>query len=78
MDDPVPNGWVETDYSRTLELSGLRYKYDLTPQGNPFTDRPILKKEGDRLFQADMTESGGWKEVGLFHFRRSKHNGWPL
>ena len=23
MIDPIPNGWVETDYSRTLELSGL-------------------------------------------------------
>jgi len=76
---PEPTGWIERDYSRILEVSGLRYKYDLTPQGNPFTDRPILKKEGDRLFQADMTESGGWKEIGLFHFKRSKQNfGWPL
>jgi hypothetical protein len=73
LDSPEPTGWIEQSYSRTLELSGLRYKYDLSPQGNPFTDTPNLKKEGDLLFQVTAL---GWKEVGLFHFRRSKR--WPL
>lgn len=70
-----PNAWVEKEYSDTLKNSRLRYSYDISIQGNPFTDRPILKKEGNRLFQST---SYGWQEVGLFHFRRSKHFGWPL
>ncbi len=69
----IPTGWIEREYSRVLEISGLRYKYDLAPQGNPFTDRPVLKKEGDKLFQST---GQGWQEIGLFHFRRSKQ--WPL
>jgi len=74
MMDPVPNGWIETDYSRTLELSGLRYKYDLSIQGNPFTETPSLKKENGKLYQQMSYED--WQEIGLFHFRRSKR--WPL
>lgn len=76
MEDPVPNGWIETDFSRTLELSGLRYKYDISIQGFPFTDKPVLKKEGDRLLQLFNEKNFDWREVGLFHFRRSKK--WPL
>ena len=74
---PEPTGWIERDYSRILEISGLRYKYGLSPQGNPFTDRPVLKKTGDKLYQLiDGSLDGNWTEVGLFHFRRSKK--WPL
>jgi len=75
MIHPEPNGWVEQEYSRTLEQSGLRYMYDLSPQGNPFTSEPILEKRGNDLFQ---NVEGVWREVGMFHFRRSKHKGWPL
>jgi hypothetical protein len=69
LSNQEPTGWIEKEYSRTLELSGLRYKYDLSPQGNPFTDEPILKKEGDNLYQFI---DGFWQELGFFHFRRSK------
>lgn len=68
-----PTGWIEQEYSRTLEVSGLKYMYDIEPQGNPFTDSPVLKKEGNSLFQSS---AHGWMEIGLFHFRRSKK--WPL
>lgn len=73
LESPVPSGWIEQQYSRVLEISGLRYKYDIAPQGNPFTDRPILKKEGETLFQSSIQ---GWEEIGMFHFRRSKK--WPI
>lgn len=63
-----PNGWVEQEYSRLLEKSGLRYQYTFW-QGNPYTTTPNLKKEGDKLYQDD-------KEIMMFHFRRSKI--WPL
>jgi LmbE family N-acetylglucosaminyl deacetylase len=68
-----PTGWVEGSYSRTLEKSGLRFKYDLRVQGMPFTDSPILEKRGDELFQKI---DGNWFEIGFHHFRRSKR--WPL
>lgn len=72
MDQPEPNGWVEQAYSRALEQSGLRYKYDF-PQGFPWTKTPELKKTGDKLYQV---VNGDWLEIGLFHFRHSKR--WPL
>ena len=72
MDKPETNGWVEKEYSRWLEQSGLRYKYDF-PQGYPWTKTPILKKEDKGLFQEI---NGEWVEVGLYHFRHSKR--WPL
>lgn len=85
LEDPAPSGWIEQQYSRVLEISGLRYRYDISPQGNPFTDSPLLKKDNGRLFQyilkedSDVLDWGkAWKEIGLFHFRRSKHKGWPL
>lgn len=75
MTSKQPTGWVETSYSRLLEKSGFKYKYDLTPQGNPFTDSPVLEMRGRELFQQI---NGEWFEIGLFHFRRSKSKGWPL
>jgi len=67
---------VETHYSRVLEISGLRYKYDWC-QGAPWTKTPILKKEGIKLFQ-DMQDDycANWKEICFYHFRHSKI--WPL
>lgn len=81
MSDPQPNGWVEVEFSRTLEQSSLRYKYDWQ-QGNPWTRIPILKKEGVKLFQdmnVNATRSNPdyvWQEVCFYHFRHSKI--WPL
>jgi len=70
-----PNAWVEKEYSRVLESSGLRYAYDFSIQGNPYTESPILRKDNKRLYQ---NIDGVWKEIGMFHFRRSKHKGYPL
>lgn len=61
---PEVNGWVEEEYSRTLEQSGLRYEYTFW-QGNPYTTEPNLKKKGGKLYQDGQ-------EVMMFHFRRSK------
>jgi hypothetical protein len=72
MIHPQPNGWVEKEYSRTLEASGLKYAYTFN-QGNPWDRQPVLKKEGRRLFQKIDEE---WKEIMMFHFRHSKK--WPL
>ncbi|MEK9208165.1 MAG: DUF6625 family protein [Patescibacteria group bacterium] len=65
---PEPNGWVEKEFSRALESSGLRYKYTFN-QGNPYTTEPNLKKENGKLYQDGV-------EICMFHFRRSKR--WPL
>ena len=66
---PEPNGWVEKEFSRTLELSGLRYKYSGDLQGNPYNPPFNLKKEDGKLFQDGV-------EIPMLHFRRSKK--WPL
>ncbi len=68
-----PSGWVEQVYSRILELSGLKYAYTFN-QGFPWTKMPILRKEGNKLFQ--MSTMGSWYEIMFFHFRHSKR--WPL
>ncbi len=68
------NGWVEDQFSRTLEQSGLRYKYTFF-QGDPYDSSPILKKENGRLYQYIKHEVQ-WIEIMQFHFRRSKQ--WPL
>lgn len=72
MIHPEPNGWVEMEYSKTLESSGLKYKYSYY-QGYPYTKNPILKTEGDSLFQ---NINGTWTEIAYFHFRHAKK--WPL
>lgn len=63
-----PNGWVENEFSRLLEKSGLNYAYTFW-QGWPYTPTPILKKENGCLYQDG-------EEIMMFHFRRSKK--WPL
>lgn len=68
MSGSEPNGWVEGEFSRTLEESGLRYAYTFW-QGNPYTETPNLKKEDGKLYQDG-------EEIAMFHFRRSKR--WPL
>ena len=68
-----PTGWVEEGFSRTLEQSGLHFKYEFN-QGNPWTKSPLLNKKGINLSQ--FIEGGGWKDIMLFHFRHSKR--WPL
>jgi len=72
MDLPEANGWVETDYSRLLEKSGLNYAYEFN-QGNPWDREPKLKKDINRLYQLI---DNNWKEIMFFHFRHSKR--WPL
>jgi hypothetical protein len=69
---PEATGWVEQQYSRILEISGLNYAYTFH-QGNPWTKEPVLKKEGDKLFQLIEWK---WVEIMFFHFRHSKK--WPL
>lgn len=69
---PDPNAWVEKEFSKTLEQSGLPYEYDWC-QGNPYLSRPNLKKEDGKLFQV-MPD--GWEEICFYHFRHSKR--WPL
>ena len=68
MQYSYPNGWVEKEYSRVLEKSGLRYKYTFW-QGDPYTLAPNLKFKNGKLYQDN-------KEIMMFHFRRSKR--WPL
>lgn len=64
-----PNGWVENEFSRTLEQSGMPYAYTFW-QGWPYTATPNLyKDEQGRLYQDG-------EEICMFHFRRSKK--WPL
>jgi len=69
MVHPNPNGWVEEEYSRTLENSGLNYRYTFF-QGWPYTTHPNLSKTPDGKLYQDG------EEIMMFHFRRSKR--WPL
>lgn len=63
-----PLGWVEQEYSRIVESSGLKYSYNFF-QGWPYTTTPNLVKENGKLYQDG-------EEIMMFHFRRSKK--WPL
>jgi hypothetical protein len=72
MLDPNPNGWVEEGFSRTLEQSRLRYKYDFQ-QGDPWTKNPALQKIDNDLYQIINKV---WHPIMFFHFRHSKK--WPL
>ena len=62
-------GWVEKEYSRLLEESGLNYKYSGDLQGDPYHPPFNLKKIDGKLFQDGI-------EIPCLHFRRSKI--WPL
>lgn len=68
MEGSEPNGWVEMEYSRVLESSGIPYQYTFW-QGNPYTENPNLIKENGCLYQDG-------EEIMMFHFRRTKK--WPL
>jgi len=61
---PDALGWVENEYSRLVETSGIRYKYSFM-QGDPFHPPFDVKKEGDKLYQNNI-------EIPMLHFRRSK------
>jgi len=74
MQGSEPNGWIEEEYSRTLEKSGLNYAYTFW-QGNPWDDTPILKREDGKLYQKIKVNTD-WEEIFQFHFRHSKR--WPL
>ena len=74
MKIPQPTGWIEKPFSRTLEASGLRYKYTFW-QGNPYDETPMLKLKDGKLYQS-IKKDGNWEEIMQFHFRRSKR--WPL
>lgn len=63
-----PNGWVEGEYSRMVERSGLKYKYSFY-QGDPYNPPFHLKRANGKLFQNDI-------EIPMLHFRRTKT--WPL
>lgn len=69
MSLPETTAWVEGDYSRLVEQSGLRYKYSFH-QGFPWTKTPNLKKENGVLYQDNIP-------IPMFHFRHSKPK-WPL
>lgn len=68
MDNYNVTGWVEQEYSRVLEASGLRYAYTFW-QGWPYTAEPKITRSGGSLYQDG-------EEIMMFHFRRSKR--WPL
>ena len=68
MVKPLPNGWVEMEFSHQLERSGLRYAYTFL-QGWPYAPQLDLVKTDGRLFQDG-------EEIMMFHFRRYKR--WPL
>ena len=67
---PETNAWVENDFSRLLEGSGLKYRY-MSEQGNPWCKKLNLKKENGGLRQDGIA-------IPMFHFRHFKNNGWPL
>ena len=77
LDKPEPNGWVEEEFSRALEKSGLRYAYTFW-QGNPYTTEPKLLKKDGALYQLDKVSGHEFEyvEIMMYHFRRSKK--WPL
>lgn len=65
---PEANGWVEEEFSRTLEASGLRYAYTFW-QGDPYSPPFNMKFENGKLYQDGV-------EIAMLHFRRNKV--WPL
>jgi len=65
---PEVNGWVENEYSRLVEQSGLKYRYSFE-QGDPYHPPFNLVKKDGKLYQDGI-------EIPMLHFRRSKI--WPL
>jgi hypothetical protein len=65
LSHPKPFGWVENEFSRLLEQSGLRYKYSGDLQGDPYHPPFNLIKEDGKLFQDGI-------EIPMIHFRRTK------
>ena len=81
LSNPEINGWVENDYSRLLERSGLKYKYSENLQGDPYNPPFTLVKEKDGKLiqihkQSPKHREGDIEEVPMLHFRR--HKVWPL
>lgn len=64
MTDPVLNGWIEKEYSRVVEQSGIKYKYSFH-QGYPWTKTPNIEKRDGILYQDRIG-------IPMFHFRHSK------
>lgn len=60
--------WVEGEFSRIVENSGLKYKYTLYQNKN-FSDMSKISFDGEKLYD-------GEKEIMMAHFRRTK--AWPL
>ncbi len=69
LEDINIHGWVETEYSRLIERTGVKFKYSGDLQGDPYHPPFNLKKEDGKLFQDGI-------EIPMLHFRRSKI--WPL
>jgi hypothetical protein len=67
MQHPESTGWVEMEYSRIVENSGLRYAYTFW-QADP-DHMHLLRMDGTALYEGD-------REVMMAHFRRTKR--WPL
>jgi len=65
--DQRSTGWVEMEYSRLLENSGLRYKYTLWQNKDFNIDKNIRWDNG--LYDGD-------EEIMMFHFKRTKR--YPL
>lgn len=66
LEETASTGWVEREYSRLVERSGLRYKYTLF---HAYTDpESLYYREDGRLYS-------GSREIMMYHFRRTKV--WP-
>lgn len=63
MTRPEAIGWIEEEFSRTLENSGLRYKYTFWQGKDPDKYQDVTYDKG--LFD-------GKEEIMLFHFNRHK------
>ena len=63
MTTPEITGWVEMEFSRTVENSGLRYKYTYWQEKDPDKWQNVTYKDG--LYD-------GEEEIMMFHFNRHK------
>jgi len=67
LESETTSGWVEREFSRLVEHSGLRYKYTFWQGKNPHDDMQ-LRWRGDALYD-------GADEIMMHHFRHTKR--WP-